>query len=595
MPDNLFDNFFNKKLNDRPAPVPDGLWDKLMDKQFDEFVGGKLKDQDAPVPAGLWDKVTDGQFDNFFGASLGNHTAVVPAGLWDKVTDGGFDRFFGDTLGNYTAPVPAGLWEKIRPEEKDDRKIFWLRIPAAAIFILAILLGGTAAYFWLRPQQGAISHDITHQPSPAIGTGNKGAKKETAPDATVTPNEPAKNEATVTVPQPSITNQAGKEAIVPAPLKGNGVPGSEKQNLNDLPPAGLSNTTISNSKNNRLPGNLQNSGHNNGSSTGLPTGNLFVADNGIPQIPQRSGAGTDSIVNKTDNGVTTDLPYQPAFLPAMTVPSGSSRKGWMDLTGKELENKKTSLKSNVICPTNRSNRNTDWLLEVYTSPDFAFKSVVNNSASQQYLQKKDSSERMQVGFTAGVRIVKPLTDNILLKTGLQYSQINQNYAYRTENEIKTTTVVTVRTIIRAPGDTVVVSDTSVLQTIGFKNNTVKNRFRSLDIPVILGYQFGDENLKFGINAGVIFNMSSWYEGVLLDSTLSVVPLTKSNNMVYKSKLGLGLYAGFSITKQLSEDLHVFVEPYFRYNLSNMTSAQSSFNQKFSVGGLTIGLKFNLNR
>lgn len=182
-----------------------------------------------------------------------------------------------------------------------------------------------------------------------------------------------------------------------------------------------------------------------------------------------------------------------------------------------------------------------------------------------------------------------------MKLGVQYSQINQKYTYRTENEVKTITVVTVRTIIRAPGDTVIAHDTSTIQQIGFKNNTVSNRFRTIDVPLTVGYQFGNEDLKIGINAGVVLNLTSWYQGVMLDSSLATVPIDKTGNGNYKTNIGLGLYGGISIVKKLSDDMHLFAEPYFRYNLSNMTSSQSKYAQKFNVGGIAVGLRINLNR
>jgi hypothetical protein len=267
-----------------------------------------------------------------------------------------------------------------------------------------------------------------------------------------------------------------------------------------------------------------------------------------------------------------------------------------DIAGKQLStlNHTSQFRNVIICPTGGSG-NPDWYLEVYASPNIAFKSVNNISASQQYLTRKDSSESSQIGYSAGVRLVKPIGNNILLKAGVEYTQANQKYVYRTENEVKTTTVVTVRTIIRAPGDTVVVQDTSVLQTIGFRNNTVKNHYRTVDIPITIGYQFGDDDLKFAVNAGVVVNLTSWYQGVMLDSTLATVTLNKSGNMVYKSNIGLGLIGSFSVVKRLSDDMHIFFEPYFRYNLSNMTTSQSSFSQRFSLGGLAVGLRFNLNR
>jgi len=156
---------------------------------------------------------------------------------------------------------------------------------------------------------------------------------------------------------------------------------------------------------------------------------------------------------------------------------------------------------------------------------------------------------MQIGYTAGIRLVKPLSKNILLKTGFQYSQMNQKYSYRNENEIKTTTVITTRSIIRSPGDTIIVTDTSSLQQIGYSVKTIHNRFRSIDIPLTLGYQFGNDDLSVGINAGVIFNVSSWYQGEILDTSLASVPMNKVSNEIYKSKLGMGLYSSISVLKK----------------------------------------------
>jgi hypothetical protein len=624
MIDNEFDNFVNGKLSNHQAPVPDGLWDKLTDKQFDDFIGNKLKDNAAPVPEGLWDKVADGQFDNFFGNTLSNYTAPVPDGLWGKISDQQFDGFFADklndhtaplpeaawgniadkqfdgffadTLSNYTATVPAGLWEKIQPEEKEDRKIlYWLRLPMAASFIIAILLGGTfAAYLWFRPQANTAKTIVIKQTSKTIGPNTAkepaATKDSAAPGNTIVPVIPDANtqqgaNTTETV-KPNTENEAGIH-LKKEPT------GNDISVITGRSGNSLSNTPATDTKTNgqKIRNSHTNKRNNLLQSPSANDGELMTKS-ATPTIGSLPDSATDFAENIA--------PYTSNLLTAVTIPSAPPIiTGWKqsDLTSTELTNSKhaSQFKSNVICPTNRSHSNTDWLLEVYASPDIAFKSVMNNSATQQYLLRKDSIEHMQVGFSGGIRLVKPLNDNFWVKTGLQYSQINQNYVYRSENEIKTTTVITQRTIIVSPGDTVHISDTSSLQQIGYKNLTVKNRFRSIDVPVLLGYRFGEGDLKFAINAGVIFNVSSWYQGSILDTSLAVVPLTKSNDMIYKSHIGLGLYAGFSITKQLSDDMDLFFEPYFRYNLSNMTSAQSSYSQKFSIGGLSIGLRFNLNK
>lgn len=249
------------------------------------------------------------------------------------------------------------------------------------------------------------------------------------------------------------------------------------------------------------------------------------------------------------------------------------------------------LKLSLLCPG--SNPNTDWYIEPFAGPIYGFKKITNNTATSTYLQQKDSSESMQIGYAAGVNIVKPISEHFVLKTGVWVSQINERFSYKTENEIKTTTVVTVRNIIRAPGDTLRISDTSSVQQIGYKNTVVGNRYKTLDIPVIIGYEFGKGSLKFGINAGVIVNVKHGFEGAVYDSSLTAITVNKETNNVYKTNIGLGLYAGFRIAKDLNDKTQLFIEPHFRYNLSNMTTPNTSFNQKINVTGVNIGLRIKI--
>lgn len=533
MTDTQFDDYFNDKLRNHEAPVPNRVWDKLKNAQFDQFIGDSFKNHIAPVPGGLYNKITDSQFDEFIGNKLFDHAAPVPEGLWEKVTDGQFDHFIAGKLHHHAAPVPEELWEKVNPDKDDDRKpVFILfRYRAATMLILALLLGGSlGGYLFLRngKEAGAYTKEVLIQPLPVS---KEPTDKATAPSG--------------------IKENTTTESVIAT---------DEKK----YPPA----TTLKQA----------------------------ITKPGMQDNPSNDPLTEQS--NIAENNFEWIEPYHSNLLTAVTIPfTMEKNSGMRDLSDKKLStlNHTNQFKNVIICPSDQKNSNTDWFLEAYTSPDIAFKSVTNNTASQQYLLTKDSSESMQAGYSAGLRLVKPITENVLLKAGLNYSQINQKYVYRTENEVKTTTVITVRTIIRAPGDTVIVNDTSTVQQIGFKNNTVYNHYRSFDIPVTVGYQFGNGDLKFGINAGVIFNVSSWYQGVILDSTLATVALNKSGNGVYKTNLGLGLYAGFSVVKRLSDDLHIFVEPHLRYNLSNMTSPGSAYHQKFSIGGLSLGVRLNLNR
>jgi hypothetical protein len=635
MIDSEFDDFAKGKLGDHEVPVPAGLWDKVADQQFDQFVGNTFKDSTAPVPAGLWDKITDGQFDSFVGSSLADYEAPVPAGMWDKISDrqldnfvsdkltdyvspvpaglwdrindGQFDSFVHDKLADTTAPVPAGLWEKIMPpEEKDRGGYVWFRNAgrAAAVLLLMALLGG--GYFWYRNQQqpaGNGSKDSAattglSNGKDALNTSPSTSTKEqqqTAPDGTTPGEQPSGENNSTTVP--SVKQDADNTRSNAAGNLLNNKPSADLKS--DLGNTGNAASARTDKQDNSITEtNRDRKVSRDRSDLSVPpANNANPAANAGADRNNRNNAG---LVSQPVDESKFDFiePYEQNHLQrGNTIPTDLTRTGgYISMLDKQATAKHYSnFKSVIICPADK-NRNTDWFLEAYASPDIAFRSLTNNTASQTYLLRKDSSESMRVGYTAGIRLVKPINDNILVKAGVQYTQMNQKYVYRTENEVKTITVVSTRTIIRAPGDTVIVRDTSVLQQIGFKNNTVINRFRTIDVPVMVGYQFGNEDLKIGINAGVVFNLSSSYQGVQLDSSLATVPITKgSSNMVYKSNIGMGLVGSVSLVKKLSDDLHIFAEPYFRYNLSNMTTPNAPYNQKFSLGGIAVGVRLNLNR
>ena len=525
--------------------------------------------------------MTNKEFDIIFNQKLQQYTAPVPNGLWEKIAakdlsgpQDGFDEFIQHKLYNHSVAVPANFWERIKPEEEKRRRFFiWLpkKYMAAASILLLLLLGTSAAYIFVNgnpfsSEESEMVQQLEHptnQPSLSpikSQTEDKAVPSNNSMDSIQEKQESAAVETEKTFNKTSIVREhktnIETENKTSWKLNKKNITQSFKQSTSVFP----FDQSIHNKNQEIAAGIIQKNG----------TRELDKSVEDIEQYELSEKAGNAFIKQKRNLS---------AFF------------------NKEMNayNHASSFKNVVICPTDRKLRNTDWDLEVFVSPDMPFKSVTNNTASAQLLSRKDSSESLRPGFSAGFRIVKPFSDHFAIKTGLQYSQINERFTYRTENEARTTTVVTVRSIIRAPGDTLIVRDTSTLTQIGFKTNTVKNRFRSLDLPILASYQVGNDDFSIGLTTGVIVNLSSWYEGVMLDSSLTAVPLSKETNMAYKSNIGLGIYAGITVNKRINYHTQLFFEPYFRYNLSNMTNPEASFNQRFSIGGLAMGLRFNLNK
>jgi len=502
------------------------------------------------------------------------------------MTNNEFDKFFNEQLKDHSAPVPEGLWEKIMPKDKKRPTAFYLpKNIGLGIFIASLIIAGLYGGF---KYEQATNNNL-------VNTNIDNNRKSIDQNIKNTNTEGARIENTTNVSSIKKETNSTNSTVANTTTKA-----VEKQAI-------ISKTSIEHNLANKIK--VDNYSYSFPEKSQSKNQTKILTENIIDN--QKSSASTTLIENKNEKGAlstvtlngsanenyTAFTKINPSFPFLLNTTELNKNFSLVNKTLDDNEHDK-KIQGIIICPNIKgrsSSFNTDWGIELYASPDYALKYVSNISAPQQYLDKKDSSEQMQISYTAGFRLIKPLNDNFLLKAGFQYSQLNQKFSYRNENEIKTTTVITARTIIRSAGDTVLVSDTSILQQIGYNIKTVHNQFRSIDIPVTLGYQFGNDDLKFGINAGVVFNLSSWYQGEILDTTYTSVPMNKVSNTLYRTNIGMGLYSSISIIKRINDNTHLFFEPYFRYNLSNMTNSISPYNQRFHIGGLSVGLRFDLNR
>jgi len=246
------------------------------------------------------------------------------------------------------------------------------------------------------------------------------------------------------------------------------------------------------------------------------------------------------------------------------------------------------------CPDFREYRN-DWYIEAFGSADMPFKSLMNTRGKSDFLPHKDSTEHMLVSYSAGLRVSKNLTNNLLLKTGFHYSQINERFDYKNESEKKIVTVITIRTVIRGPGDTLLVRDTSQVETVGVRIKRTYNKYRNIDIPLILSWELRKPDFTIGLNGGLLFNIRSTFKGDMLDTTLVPMSQTaKAPASQIRTNWGLGLYAGVSFVKPVSPVLDLFAEPWYRVYLKNVATDDAPFQQKMSAWGLQLGIRYKFN-
>lgn len=183
-------------------------------------------------------------------------------------------------------------------------------------------------------------------------------------------------------------------------------------------------------------------------------------------------------------------------------------------------------------------KSNNWAFEIYASPDIPFNDIsAGNSSAADYFRR---NIKLGLSFTIGAKVSVYFSKYFSIKTGFQYSQIPQ-----TNND----------------------------------SLVIPNRFRKIDIPLLIGYDICNTHFKTTINTGVIFNLYSW-------------DIAEYRTNIYKHNDGISLYLGLNFSKPISSRFEIYSEPYFRYALSYMTNSQAPFNQKINVAGLSLGIRYN---
>jgi hypothetical protein len=222
-------------------------------------------------------------------------------------------------------------------------------------------------------------------------------------------------------------------------------------------------------------------------------------------------------------------------------------------------------------------------IEVYGSSDYSFRSISDTSNS--YAQQRKSTVKSALGYSAGVRYTKVFKNGMSFRTGINYSQINETFTY-VQGHITRNVYITDNA-----GDT-----TGTYSVSGTQYQKSTNKFRSIDIPLMAGYEAGNGRLHTDLNAGVMVNLSSRETGSVIDKNGDPVDITTGKQKSvyqFKTNTGISLAAAVSVYYKLNDRLHVLAEPYFRYGLSPVTQSDLSLKQKYHTAGLRLGLRMDL--
>ncbi len=337
---------------------------------------------------------------------------------------------------------------------------------------------------------------------------------------------------------------------------------------------------------------------NPGISSPLPNANQIPAGNTSLFFGNRNKTNTDNnnfVKSNNNTHSVTSEGYDAVTNDAISNPLAGSLMGRLLFGAQKIAAEKNNnnqlrdrLMPNVFlpdCPSIEDNAaGNKKYFELYAGPDIAFRSF-SDTGNSAYLQKRKESTKFSSAYSAGVRYTRVFNNGMSLRTGINYSQINEKFTFLQGN------LVQVTYIIDANGDT-----TGSYTVTGTRYKTTHNKYRSVDIPLLAGYELGNGRLHANINAGAIINAYSWQKGDVLDTAFQPVSITTgkaSTPYGFKTNLGVGFIGAVSVYYKLNDKVHLMAEPYYRHNFSQMNKEKITLKQKYNTAGIRLGIRIDL--
>lgn len=249
-----------------------------------------------------------------------------------------------------------------------------------------------------------------------------------------------------------------------------------------------------------------------------------------------------------------------------------------------LNQKKLPFSPFIPCPeVEKDAAGSKRYIEIYGGPDYVFRTLAD-TANSVYLQQRKNSTKYLFAYSAGVRYTKVFSNGMSFRTGLNYSQINEQFTAEKGRVVQNIYIT------NSAGDT---TGTYVQTGTLYKKST--NKYKSLDVPLSVGYELGNGRIHTNINAGAIINISSSQKGFVLDKSGNAVDIsskTSSSIYQYKVNAGVNFIGAASVYYKLNDQLHLMAEPYVKVALSPATKAELSLKEKFHTAGLRLGVRMD---
>ncbi len=483
------------------------------------------------------------------------------------------DDQFQKKLGNMSVQPRAEMWDKIQEklvEEADEKVLFgfanplWLGIGAVAFCGLVAVAIWNSSY-----SKGDTSIIASRNPTDGASLNTTAAGSQVASRQLVEPSHPAKTDNTQILLDESRENSA---------TKNDQTIGASQHNYGNL--NSTSGKSIEIATSSKIESRL--SDYSNDGSDSREAADLLLQQ----PIEKSNWSEQEAKIEEPKAFITEPLPDE-KYLSELTIDGNLPS---VLLLPRKANTKKFRLKNDGLCYGDDS-PDHHFTTELYLNVGGTIKHLSSKIGDEQsYIQKRQDSETSLINLGFGGRMSYILKRDFVFKVGFDYYQLNEKFVNKNSS---TRIIILIDTIQTDMGPKVV---TSTYQENGFTVNRYQNKYKMIDLPVSMGYQFRQKNFLLQVNGGASMNLTFIQEGKIvnnLGTPISIDRFDPNNSDVFKTNLGVSLFGSVQLQVPLSKSNYFFVEPTIRYTLNDITRPSYGINQKLTMVGSQFGIGFKL--
>lgn len=227
--------------------------------------------------------------------------------------------------------------------------------------------------------------------------------------------------------------------------------------------------------------------------------------------------------------------------------------------------------------------------DAMAAPGLAVRSLdPRGSAYAAYANSRAETESPQFTYSATLRLSAVMNSGFAVRTGINYSEIKERFKHTIDNEVRT-----IITNIYDQNGVITRTDTTI--ETNSRQVVANNSYRTLDIPLLIGFERSIKNVTLSLNGGAYLNVMFKPQGEFL-SPDDNRPIGFSNDAhsetypAFREDLGIGWYGSFGVQYKISPRLQLMVEPHVRMYPQSFTREDFMVDQKYLTAGVFVGVR-----